>query len=393
MVMNLDKCIGCHTCSVTCKQAWTNRAGTEYVWFNNVETRPGQGYPAHLRGPGEVARRLGPHQRPPGSCAPAAVFKKLLSIFASPVQPEHDDYYEPWTYDYETCSRPRSATTSRSRGPNRSSPASQWRHLVGQLGRRPRRRARSTPPRPDLKKLARRPTSRSSSSSRRRSCSSCRGSASTASTPHAWPRAPRARSTSAVRGWHRPGRPGQVPRLAECITGCPYKKIYFNHRPARPRSAPSATRGSRSAYPRCAPRPAWGGCATSASSCMTPMPGPRGGQRRRTTRTCTRLSCDLLLDPFDPEVHRTRRSRPAFPSDWLDAARNSPVRADQALQVALPLHPEYRTMPMVWYIPPLSPVVDLLKERATTPRRAAICSGDRHIAHPRGIPGQTVHRG
>jgi nitrate reductase beta subunit len=34
MVMNLDKCIGCHTCSVTCKQAWTNRAGTEYVWFN-----------------------------------------------------------------------------------------------------------------------------------------------------------------------------------------------------------------------------------------------------------------------------------------------------------------------------------------------------------------------
>ncbi len=45
MVMNLDKCIGCHTCSVTCKQAWTNRTGTEYVWFNNVETRPGQGYP------------------------------------------------------------------------------------------------------------------------------------------------------------------------------------------------------------------------------------------------------------------------------------------------------------------------------------------------------------
>ena len=37
MVMNLDKCIGCHTCSVTCKQAWTNRAGVEYVWFNNVE--------------------------------------------------------------------------------------------------------------------------------------------------------------------------------------------------------------------------------------------------------------------------------------------------------------------------------------------------------------------
>lgn len=45
MVMNLDKCIGCHTCSVTCKTTWTNRKGAEYMWFNNVETKPGIGYP------------------------------------------------------------------------------------------------------------------------------------------------------------------------------------------------------------------------------------------------------------------------------------------------------------------------------------------------------------
>ena len=45
MVMNLDKCIGCHTCSVTCKNVWTNRPGAEYIWFNNVETKPGRGYP------------------------------------------------------------------------------------------------------------------------------------------------------------------------------------------------------------------------------------------------------------------------------------------------------------------------------------------------------------
>ncbi len=45
MVMNLDKCIGCHTCSVTCKNVWTNRRGMEYAWFNNVETKPGRGYP------------------------------------------------------------------------------------------------------------------------------------------------------------------------------------------------------------------------------------------------------------------------------------------------------------------------------------------------------------
>lgn len=44
MVLNLDKCIGCHTCSVTCKNVWTSREGVEYAWFNNVETKPGQGF-------------------------------------------------------------------------------------------------------------------------------------------------------------------------------------------------------------------------------------------------------------------------------------------------------------------------------------------------------------
>ena len=36
MVLNLDKCIGCHTCSVTCKNVWTSREGVEYAWFNTV---------------------------------------------------------------------------------------------------------------------------------------------------------------------------------------------------------------------------------------------------------------------------------------------------------------------------------------------------------------------
>ena len=45
MVLNLDKCIGCHTCSITCKNVWTSREGVEYAWFNNVETKPGVGFP------------------------------------------------------------------------------------------------------------------------------------------------------------------------------------------------------------------------------------------------------------------------------------------------------------------------------------------------------------
>ena len=59
MVLNLDKCIGCHTCSVTCKNVWTSREGMEYAWFNNVETKPGIGYPEGLGEPEALERRLG----------------------------------------------------------------------------------------------------------------------------------------------------------------------------------------------------------------------------------------------------------------------------------------------------------------------------------------------
>ena len=101
MVMNLDKCIGCHTCSVTCKQAWTNRSGTEYIWFNNVETRPGQGYPRgyedqekwkggwELTGSGRLTPKAGGR------------LKKLLQLFSNPRLPGIEDYYEPWTYEYD----------------------------------------------------------------------------------------------------------------------------------------------------------------------------------------------------------------------------------------------------------------------------------------------------
>jgi nitrate reductase / nitrite oxidoreductase, beta subunit len=55
--------------------------------------------------------------------------------------------------------------------------------------------------------------------------------------------------------------------------------------------------------------------------------------------------------------------RAGIPRDWVDAAQRSPVWAlISTYKVALPLHPEYRTMPMVWYIPPLSPVVDVVKD-------------------------------
>ncbi len=71
---------------------------------------------------------------------------------------------------------------------------------------------------------------------------------------------------------------------------------------------------------------------------------------------------NVFLDPHDPAVVAAAE-RAGIPRDWIDAAARSPVYAlINTYRVALPLHPEYRTMPMVWYIPPLSPVVDVVRD-------------------------------
>jgi len=45
MVLDLNKCLGCHTCSVACKKMWNTDSGTDYSYWNNVETLPGKGFP------------------------------------------------------------------------------------------------------------------------------------------------------------------------------------------------------------------------------------------------------------------------------------------------------------------------------------------------------------
>ena len=45
MVLDLNKCIGCQTCSMACKRLWTRDEGREYMWWNTVNTMPGQGTP------------------------------------------------------------------------------------------------------------------------------------------------------------------------------------------------------------------------------------------------------------------------------------------------------------------------------------------------------------
>jgi nitrate reductase beta subunit len=46
-VFNINRCIACQTCSFACKSTWTFSKGQEYMWWNNVETKPYGGYPQH----------------------------------------------------------------------------------------------------------------------------------------------------------------------------------------------------------------------------------------------------------------------------------------------------------------------------------------------------------
>ncbi len=44
-VFNINRCIACQTCTMACKSTWTFSPGQEYMWWNNVETKPYGGYP------------------------------------------------------------------------------------------------------------------------------------------------------------------------------------------------------------------------------------------------------------------------------------------------------------------------------------------------------------
>ncbi|MEV6325275.1 nitrate reductase subunit beta [Nocardia sp. NPDC051787] len=358
MVMNLDKCIGCHTCSVTCKQAWTNRSGVEYVWFNNVETRPGQGYPRtyedqrRWRG----GWRLGKRGRL--RLAGGGRLRKLATIFSNPKLPRLADYYEPWTYDYANLltagpqahtpvARPRSLITGE---PTKITWSANW---DDNLGGAPDHGDRD-PVRKGIEDKVRFEFEQTFMFYLPRICEHCLNPSCAASCPSG---AIYKRSEDGIvlvdqdrcRGWRM------------CVSGCPYKKVYFNHRT-----------GKAEKCTFCFPRVEVGMPTVCAETCV-------GRLRyiglvlydadRVLEAASTPADTDLydaqrsiLLDPNDPTVIAAAEQA-GIPADWITAAQRSPIYTlINTLRVALPLHPEYRTMPMVWYIPPLSPVIDIVRD-------------------------------
>ncbi|QES45751.1 nitrate reductase subunit beta [Streptomyces venezuelae] len=355
MVMNLDKCIGCHTCSVTCKQTWTNRAGTEYVWFNNVETRPGQGYP---RGYEDQEKWKGGWQLKRGRLVPrgGGRARRLARLFANPELPALDDYYEPWTYDYETLTtaplgddvptaRPRSLIDG---GPTAVTWGPNW---DDDLGGGPEHLA-GDPVLQKMNEQVRLEYEQAFMFYLPRICEHCLNPSCVAVCPSG---ALYKRVEDGIvlvdqdrcRGWRM------------CVSGCPYKKVYFNHRT-----------GKAEKCTMCYPRIEAGLPTVCSETCVGRLrylgvilyDADKVGEAAATEheQDLYQAQLDCFLDPDDPEVARAAEAS-GIPHDWVTAARRSPVHAlISRHKVALPLHPEYRTMPMVWYVPPLSPVVESL---------------------------------
>ena len=358
MVMNLDKCIGCHTCSVTCKQAWTNRSGVEYVWFNNVETRPGLGYPRRYEDQEEW--QGGWVRKPNGRLVLKAGgrIKKLLNIFSNPKMPSIQDYYEPWTYDYETLiSSPASDTfpvaqphSLISGKPMQVKWSANWDDNLGGS----REHASRDVMLKGIEDKVKFEFEQTFMFYLPRICEHCLNPSCAASCPSG---AIYKREEDGIvlvdqdrcRGWRM------------CVSGCPYKKVYFNHKT-----------GKAEKCTFCYPRVEVGIPTVCSETCVGRL-RYIGLVLYDADRVLEAASVEndhdlyeaqrsVFLDPDDPEVVRAAEAA-GIPGDWIEAAQRSPIHAlINKYKVALPLHPEYRTMPMVWYIPPLSPVVDVIKD-------------------------------
>jgi nitrate reductase beta subunit len=353
MVLNLDKCIGCHTCSVTCKNVWTNREGMEYAWFNNVETKPGIGYPKDWEN--QDRWKGGWRRKANGRIEPriGGKWRILASIFANPNMPEIDDYYEPFTFDYEhlqkapeseafPTARPRSLITGERMekiqwGPN-------WEEILG--GEFAKRSADKNFE--GVQKDIYGQFENTFMMYLPRLCEHCLNPACVASCPSG---AIYKREEDGIvlidqdkcRGWRM------------CVSGCPYKKIYFNW-----------SSGKSEKCILCYPRIEAGQPTVCSETCvgrirylgvvLYDVDRIEAAAAEKDEKALYEAQLSIFLDPNNPLVIERARAE-GISEAWLEAAKRSPVwKMAMDWRVAFPLHPEYRTLPMVWYVPPLSPI-------------------------------------
>ena len=354
MVFHLDKCIGCHTCSIACKNIWTDRKGAEYMWWNNVETKPGTGYPTKWEDQ-KIYKGGWEKSEDDIVLKGAGKMRGLINIFHNPHLPVIDDYYEPFTYKYldliespamddQPTARPISLITGKpiniKMGPN-------W---DDDLSGTPDY-ARNDPNLEGLSAVEREAMfqlERMAFFYLPRICNHCLNPACIASC-----------SSGAI---YKRGEDGIVlinqkvcRAWRMCVTACPYKKSYYNW-----------NTGKSEKCILCYPRLEAGYAPACMHSCVGRIrylgvllydaemihAAASSGERHLVNQ-----QLDMLLDPFDSSVIEEAKTN-GIADSTIIAAQYSPIyKFVKQWGMALPLHPEFRTLPMLFYVPPLLPVM------------------------------------
>ena len=354
MVFHLDKCIGCHTCSVACKNVWTDRRGAEYMWWNNVETKPGTGYPTAWE---DQSKYRGGFEKKGDKVELRAVgrVRGALTVFHNPSLPIIDDYYEPFTYKYqdlfdapEGSDQPIARAVSMITGkPMDIEAGPNW---DDDLSGSPVYAAND----PNLDNLTPEERQMIFDIDRMvffyvpRICNHCLNPACVAGCPSG--------------ALYKRGEDGIVLLNQEkcrawrfCVTACPYKKSYFNW-----------STGKSEKCILCYPRLETGQAPACFHSCVGRIrylgvllyDADRIEEALAASdEDLVEAQRDLLLDPNDPAVVEAAQKN-GIGMDVIEHAQRSPTyKFVKEWKLALPLHPEHRTLPMLFYVPPLLPVM------------------------------------
>ncbi len=333
------------------------------MWWNNVETKPGAGYPLTWE---DQDRYMGGWEVNSSGALKLKLLKgpgklrSLANIFFQPNLPTVDDYYEPFTFDYDhlfnapagddqPVARPKSLITGEfmdkiSLGPN-------W---DDDFGGSPLYAQND----PNLKGL--------SSSQKQmlthfhkifyfylpRICNHCLNPACVASCP-----------SGAI---YKRGEDGIVLIDQDtcrawrfCVSACPYKKPFYNW-----------NTGKSEKCIFCYPRTETGQVNACAHSCVGRIrsvgvllyDADRIEEIAKVSDDrLVEVMRDIILDPNDPKVIEAAKKN-GVDENWLAAAKESPpYNLFVKWRVAMPHHPEFRTLPMNFYVPPLSPILHMSK--------------------------------
>jgi len=362
MVFHLDKCIGCHTCSIACKNIWTDRKGAEYMWWNNVETKPGTGYPGKWEDQ-DIYKGGWEKKGNSISLRGAGKFKGMKNLFHNPSMPVIDDYYEPWTYQYENLfeaeegddqpiARPVSLITGEyitpKSGPNWDDDlAGSEEYAKNDVNFKNLTAAEQE---------AMFQLERMTFHYLPRMCNHCLNPACVAACP-----------SGAI---YKRGEDGVVlinqkkcRAWRMCVTACPYKKSYYNW-----------NTGKSEKCVLCYPRLESGQAPACHHSCVGRIryigvmlydADKIEAAASSNDEDLISNQMDIYLDPNDPRVIAAAR-RNGIHESTLECAQKSPVyKFVKEWGLALPLHPEFRTLPNLFYVPPLLPTMAFVDESGT----------------------------